>query len=355
MKENIKKQENEILNNIIEISKVTSNSKNSNVNILKARKLQKLIFEKSLGEPVIDSLGNIVLKIEGKDKNKNLLITSTLGNDVIEKEIFLTQEKLIGKGVTENLGIVTLIILANLLKNKEFNHNIYLIGVDNSKKDYAGLDYFINKFENKIDGVIDINGLMLGDLICEMQASVLLKLKFEDKNNYRNNNIVFSISNLVSKLKEEIASKNIKCNIFNLKTSESYCESVNSGEIKIKIESDSLEDIKGIEEIIKNIAKGVSSEEKVKIKIDISEKREGLKKEENKLKEIFFNIVKKIGIEITEKKEENQIRIPLLRKIDAISIGITRGNKGEQEELEINPIYTGVEQIYSVISKFDQK
>ncbi|OQY07331.1 MAG: hypothetical protein B6I28_05715, partial [Fusobacteriia bacterium 4572_132] len=107
MKENIKKQENEILNNIIEISKVTSNSKNSNVNILKARKLQKLIFEKSLGEPVIDSLGNIVLKIEGKDKNKNLLITSTLGNDVIEKEIFLTQEKLIGKGVTENLGIVT--------------------------------------------------------------------------------------------------------------------------------------------------------------------------------------------------------------------------------------------------------
>ncbi|BDU50967.1 peptidase dimerization domain-containing protein [Haliovirga abyssi] len=360
MKSDLRKKENTIIQNIIDLSKL----KNEKVNeIEKAVFLQKLLYSYGIENVKIDVAGNVVAKIIGENQDEAIVISTNLDSVKDVGKIKLTGKELIGVGVGDNLlGVISLAILGEYLSKEKLKHTIYLVGTVNGNSDFSGMKFLLEKeISESIKGVININGLWLGRIHSTTVGLKRSKILFKGirKHIWRNvvsSSVVDALGNFILKIKNEDFGENSVVNIAGIETGIHYNTVPENLEIKIEIRSNSEEEFQAALNIVKSIILGVGQEENIKVKIKDEVFRKIQKVEENNIEKIFIDVAKERKINIYTGPTNSEIAIPLEKGIEAVTVGIANGGKrySKNEYIEINSIYTGIEYIFNSIIKYDK-
>lgn len=360
MKIELRKKENIIIQNIIDLSKIQPDSENE---IKKAIFLQHLLYNYGIENVKIDVAGNVVAKIIGEDNEKAIVISTNLDSVKEVEKIKLTGKELIGIGIGDNLlGIVSLAILAEYLSKEKLKHTVYLVGTVNGNTTFSGMKFLLEKeISESIKGVININGLWLGRVhsttVGLKRSKILFKgIRKHIWRNVVNSSVIDSLGNFIMKIKNEDFGENTVVNISGVETGIYYNIVPENLEIKIEVRSNNEKEFESALNIIESIVLGVGEEENIKVKIKDKIFRKMQKVDDNLLEKVFLDVAKEKNINIYTGPTNSEIAIPLEKGIEAVTVGVANGGKRytKNEYIEINSIYTGIEYIFNSIIEYDK-
>lgn len=353
-------KEDEILTEIIKLSEIVSESGNE---ILRSRYLQSLMIRYGITNAIIDAAGNCVGKIEGKETKKALVLSAHIDTLYPNTKVKLTLKNIIGEGVGDNsLGVYVIAFLASLLKNKDLNCNVYFVGTTEGETSLNGISYFLDNIEEEVVGLINVEGLGLGRINTTAVSLIRLNLEFKGEGghlwkDFGKNSPVYGLARFINKIREEEVGENVVFNVGEIKSGIFYNLIPRKAELKMEIRGLDIEEVKEVTEIMKQIARGISEEEHLNLKVKEEYLREGAKLNESVLEEIFVDVNKELGIRTRRASAHTEILIPLQRGIDAITVGVAKGGNRYEvgEYIDIKSIYSGIKQIYDAVLKFNER
>lgn len=356
MRENISNREEEILTEIININKIEAFSGEE---ILRARYIQKLMTKFGLNA-VIDAVGNVEAKIEGKNKNSAIVICANLDSVRKNEDIIkLTGTELIGKDIVRTaLPLFTLAILADIVKEIEFNNNIIFVATSESETTQKGIKKIVDNSNEKIKGIINIEGSSFGNISTLQESIVRLKVDFKYDEAINTKSVpIFALANFINKLREEELGENIIFKVIELNSGSTNSRYNDKSYIRIEISSNTLEELKTSIKVIKSICVMVSKEEKMLVEVKEEYSREARKMENSKLEYCFVSMADELRINTQKVAYNNEIIYGQTKGIDSVNIGmVSAGKIGSPEEyFEINSFYKGFELLYKSLLKIDRE
>jgi tripeptide aminopeptidase len=127
-------------------------------------------------------------------------------------------------------------------------------------------------------------------------------------------------------------------------------------DIGFEIRSDSDDMVKAIYADIRDIVDGINKAYDVELELKrISNLNATRLNNNHPLIKCASRILNRLGVEIFSEPSETALSIFLLRKIPAVTLGITRGNNFHQNGamIEIEPMYKGIAQIPALLMALD--
>ena len=159
MKKVLMNREEEILNHFLQFSKFSQNEM-----ILKGRYLMDVFAEYDINDTKMDLRGNIVAKIKG-NSNEAVILNCNLEQIKDFENIKIKMKEICNIGPSGNtLELCALLLLGDLIKNHYLHNNIYLLASVGGKTDYKGLRYFLENIDEKVNGIINLKTMELGNI-----------------------------------------------------------------------------------------------------------------------------------------------------------------------------------------------
>ncbi len=357
MKEKLSENEEEILQKLIEISSIPSNSGDE---IIKGRYMQKLFYEYGIKNVQIDPFGNVVGEIKGESDEK-LVVFADLDSNLLPSKLRVTMRDISGSGVgTSSYPLFVLAQIGKMIAAEgSLKKTLLLVCFSEGKRNHTGIKFFLDNNIEKIKGMIYLKGLEEGRLEKSTSAYTSVNIFFREKDFERirednKNRVFYSISKLLGKIKEEDVVEMFNLRIEDIekirKESEKYM-------VKIGISSPNSEGIEEGLKIIKEIVEGIRAEEGIAVDLHQEFYSNGSYSSMEQLYNIFADQLKENEQKVYCVYESSEIAVPLNKNIDTICFGIGRGGNLNQENeyLEIKSIYKGLEMVYKGILQFDKE
>lgn len=271
-------------------------------------------------------------------------------------------KEIVGRGIADNsVGVGALISLPKVLKELGIKLKADLLLVGTTKSfgggDLAGIRYFLEHAKPQVAAGICLEGIELGRL--SFSSTGMLRgeiiVKSDDTGPCGVIGILATIVTRILEIKT-LAELNTEVLLGSIEAGAGYNEPPRRGILKFEIRSEDAENVSRIHRRIKEIVEATDAHCDAKCVLDVLAKRTpGEIREGHPLVNSARQILKKLNVEPCVGPSVSELSALLDRRIPALTLGITRGKNRhtENETIEIDPIFTGLAQIVSILQFID--
>lgn len=326
-------------------------------------------------EPKTDILHNAIGIYRTAPQAKTILVCTHMDNDFdrkIDQNITITAKRVNGAGVADdNLALAVLMTLPDILNrlNLVFNSNLILLATTgyHGQGDFGGIRHFIKQNEHKIDAVVDLSGINLGEVNYFTRSRVRCNIHYNTRKidaamrqNISDSNAILVLNELIDALMRIPLPKKppTELNIGMIKGGEGYSTPCQEGSIQLEAQSESNDIMDNLIEEIKNRCTDIG----VKHGTRISTSFFGCHKASNiisahPLIKSAMSVIKTLGYEPQLRYCSSQISVTLAEGIPSINIGITQGMGGSTSKsyIDIPRLSDGVLQLVMLLYLLDKE
>ena len=329
--------------------------------------------EAELQNSSTDEAGNAVAILPGKEGKENILIvahTDTLYSEKIDHTLTIQPNSVIGPGVGDNsLGVAVILTLPFILEqlNITLDSNLILLGASRSlgRGDLEGLRFFLSNTDIPIIAGVSVEGVQLGRLsyssIGMIRGEIVCTVPEEyDWSRFGSVGSIVTINEVINQILEIPIPKRPKTTIvFNSIEGGTgkFSKIPKLSFLRFEIRSESDDMVHEIYQRIEDITADVSYRYGDDISLTIySKRRPGGIEFSHPLTKNVRSIMKYLNIKPRISPRTSELSAFIDQKIPAITLGITKGDRvdDEKEIIEIEPIYTGLAQLVALLLAIDR-
>ncbi len=357
MKKVLMNREEEILNHFLKLSNFSKSDM-----ILKGKYLMDIFVEYGVEDTKLDPNGNVIAKIKG-NSSEALVVNCSLEQIKDSRNIQMKMKEICNIGPADNtMALCALLILGDLIKNHYLHDNIYLVATTGGKSDSHGLRNFLKNVDEKVNGIINLQTMELGNISKSNFAVSRMNMEFIGKGgdiwqDYIEPNPIETAALFIKRLRDEELGDSLVFNISKLTSGVFYDIIPDKAHLELEMRSFNSSDIaKGVD-TIKEIIRGLSKEENIEIKFKEILRKNEMAIEESLLEEIFIETQQELGIKTYSVISNSEVSVGMEFGIDTLTVGLANGkNKYRRnEQVEIVSFYKGIENLYKSIMKLDKK
>jgi len=294
----------------------------------------------------------------------------------------IKENSMTGAGITENsIGVGVLVSLPEIFRklNLSFKSDIVLAGVIQSlgRGNLRGIRHLLKTWATPIRGAVCIESYDLGRINyytdgmirCEVDCNISANNEWEHK--FKPNAILILNEVINQILKLRLPQRPRSRVILKLRLPQRPRSRVIIGKISggfkhgmialdaklgFEIQSNSDKMVKSIFNNIKDIVEGIGHEYEVELKLKtLSNISAARIKFNHPLVKSTVAVMRKLELTPISEPSESELSIFLSRKIPAVTLGITRGEKHQhiKATAEIEPMFKGIAQIIGVLMAID--
>ena len=329
--------------------------------------------EAELQNSSTDEAGNAVAILPGKEGKENILVvahTDTLYSEKIDHTLTIQPNSVIGPGVGDNsLGVAVILTLPFILEHLDItlNSNLILLGASRSlgRGDLEGLRFFLSNTDIPIIAGISVEGVQLGRLsyasIGMIRGEISCTVPEEyDWSRFGSVGSIVTINEVINQILEIPIPKRPKTTIvFNSIEGGTgkFSNIPKSSFLRFEIRSESDDMVHEIYQRIEDITADVSYRYGDDVSLTIySKRRPGGIEFAHPLTKNVRSIMKYLNIKPRISPSTSELSAFIDQKIPAITLGITKGDRmdDEREMIEIEPIFTGLAQLVALLLAIDR-
>jgi len=333
---------------------------------------QERLAEFGVDEVTTDGYRNPIGIIRGTSPEKPPIFVIAHLDTFFERDIVhnytIRENAITGPGILDNsLGVGVLASLPIIFERLglRFESDVVLAGTIQSigKGNLRGVRHLLKTWPTPIRGAICLEGVELGrlnyfsdgmirgEIVCSIPEEKGVMYKFTPNAILILNEIINEILNL--RLSQRPRSRIVVGKIIG---GANHGKIAYDATLGFEIRSDSYKVVKSIYSSLKDIVDGIGHENEVDLNIKtISNLRAARLKFNHPLVKNTAAVLKTLGIKPVSKSTESALSIFLSRKIAAVTLGITHGEKNytNQATMEIEPMFKGIAQIIGVLKAID--
>ncbi len=333
---------------------------------------QERLAEFGVDEVTTDGYRNPIGIIRGTSQEKPPIFVIAHLDTFFERDIvhnYTIREKTItGPGILDNslgVGVLTSLPIIFDRLGIRFESDIVLAGTIQSigKGNLRGIRHLLKTWPTPIRGAICLEGVELGrlnyfsdgmirgEIVCNIPEEKGVMYKFTPNAILILNEVINEILNL--RLSQRPRSRIV---IGKIVGGANHGKIAYDATLGFEIRSDSYKVVKSIYSNLKDIVDGIGHENEVDLNIKtISNLKAARLKFNHPLVKSTAAVLKALNIKAVSKSTESALSIFLSRKIPAVTLGITHGEKNytNQATMEIEPMFKGIAQIIGVLKAID--
>ena len=359
-----------ILTNALMLGEMPSPSDHEGARI---RFLADRFRDSDLQELSTDEEGNIQALIPGRTGNRTIIVVAhadtliSLGADE-RLTVNVSSDELHGPGLADNtLGVAALAALPDLLKRLgiEFDSNILLLSHVKSlgSNDLAGLRFFLNNYQGRIDAGIVVEGITLGRLnhscLGMVQADIQCKVHQEPGTRWEaSENAIVIMHRIIRHILEIPIPQEPRTSVImgSIRAGKTFNRPPESARLRLEVRSEIPGKAREIRMRIKEILDEVSAQTASECKIHFPALRKpGGIPFSHPMVSSALEIMNELEIQPLLGPSYSDLSALISKEIPAVTIGLSAAhNHNEAEEsVEIDPIFTGLAQLISLIERTD--
>ena len=359
-----------ILGNLVMIGEIPAPTfhEQGRVDFLNARFEESGVVNCSLDE--CNNLYGIWPGVEGQ---QNILLsahTDTLVDEDVDHTITVQTDKIYGPAVGDNsLGVAVLASLPKILDylDIKFRSNLILMGDARSlgRGDLAGLRFFLANTTLPIMSAISIGGVQLGRLsyasLGMARGEITCTVPDEyDWTRFGSTNAILNLNTIINRIVQIPLARQPQTVIVlgSIEGGNSYGMIARHAVLHFEIRSESLDMVNTLQEKIEDITQEIATQTNTPVELEFFAKRSpgGLPFSHPFCKHAR-KIIEAVGVQPQILPSVSELSLFIQRRIPAVTIGLTRGTRAEEEEeeefIEIEPIWTGLAQLIGMIAAID--
>ena len=333
---------------------------------------QERLAEFGVDEVTTDGYRNPIGIIRGTSPEKPPIFVIAHLDTFFERDIVhnytIRENAITGPGILDNsLGVGVLASLPIIFERLglRFESDVVLAGTIQSigKGNLRGVRHLLKTWPTPIRGAICLEGVELGrlnyfsdgmirgEIVCSIPEEKGVMYKFTPNAILILNEIINEILNL--RLSQRPRSRIV---VGKINGGANHGKIAYDATLGFEIRSDSYKVVKSIYSSLKDIVDGIGHENEVDLNIKtISNLRAARLKFNHPLVKNTAAVLKTLGIKPVSKSTESALSIFLSRKIAAVTLGITHGEKNytNQATMEIELMFKGIAQIIGVLKAID--
>jgi acetylornithine deacetylase/succinyl-diaminopimelate desuccinylase-like protein len=321
----------------------------------------------------VDQKDNIQALIPGRTGKHTILVSAhadtLVGVDPDQRiTINVESDHLTGPGLADNtLGLATIASLPELLKRLDIqlDANIILLGHTNSlrSKDLTGLRFFLKNFPKRIHAGVVVEGITLGrlnhfclgmvqaDITCEVHQSPGTRWEASE-------NAIIIMHRVIRRILEIPLPQEPRTSVIigSVHAGKTFNRPPESARLRLEIRSEMPGKAREIRMRIKEILEEISAETASKCTVDYPALRKpGGIPFSHPMVTAARNVMDELGIAPLLGPSYSDLSILISHKIPALTIGLTTVHKLNEadESVEIEPLFTGIAQLVSLLRKMD--
>ena len=280
----------------------------------------------------------------------------------------IKENSITGAGVMENsIGVGVLVSLPEIFRklNLSFKSDIVLAGVIQSlgRGNLRGIRHLLKTWATPIRGAVCIESYDLGRINyyadgmirCEVDCNISANNKWEHK--FKPNAILI-LNEVINQILKLRLPQRPRSRVIIGKISGGFKHGTIALDAKLgfEIQSNSDKMVKSILKNIKDIVEGIGHEYEVELQLKtLSNISAARIKFNHPLVKSTVDVMRKLDLTPISEPSESELSIFLSRKIPAVTLGITHGEKHQHIKAvaEIEPMFKGIAQIIGVIMAID--
>ncbi len=319
-----------------------------------------------------DEVGNGLGILPGTTGERNIMVAAhmdTVFDESIDHTISIRPHAISGPGVGDNaLGIAVLATLPALLQELkiELKSNIILMGSSRSlgRGNIEGLRFFLDNTETQIHQGVVVEGVRLGRLshtsIGMSRCEISYHLPEEyDWTRFGAVGSIVTINELINRILEIPLPKRPKSNIVlgSIRGGTGFNSIANEATLRFEIRSESDGMVQKLRKQIEDIATEVSSQNGSMVDVQIlAQRNPGGISFSHPLAANARMIMNGLGVNPRISPSTSELSAFIDKGIPALTIGITNGENMDKpdEQIEIEPMYTGLAQLVGLLQAIDK-
>jgi tripeptide aminopeptidase len=338
----------------------------------RAEHLVERLAEFQVDECAIDDYGNPVGVIRGTSPAQPpIFVVAHLDTfSEVEENLYyeVTEKTISGIGVSDNSAAVgVLASLPVILKRLElrFASDIVLVApiLSLGRGNLKGIRRLLSHWPSPVRGAVCLESIELGRLnyysygMIRSEISCSIAVEDHGRRHYEPNAILVVNEVINAILGLRLPQKpRTQIVIGRIAGGFNHGKIAYDADIGFEIRSDSDDMVKAIYADIRDIVDGINKAYDVELELKrISNLNATRLNNNHPLIKCASRILNRLGVEIFSEPSETALSIFLLRKIPAVTLGITRGNNFHQNGamIEIEPMYKGIAQILALLMAMD--
>ena len=328
--------------------------------------------EAGLPEVGPDEMGNAVGLLPGRQGQRTIMLVAhvdTIYARTVNHNVTLEPDRVIGPGVGDNaLGVAAMSLIPVCLAHLgiELDSHLGLLASVQSlgRSNHAGLRFFLDHPPRPIDCGIVVEGLQLGRAnylsIGKIRGDIVCDVCLEKLRSDRSQNALVALNHVINRILSIAVPTQpyTKIRLAKMHAGLSYDSEPDHAELGFEVVSHSDEMIEQIRREMDDAVAEISAQHGVDAKLDCFFRREtgGIPFSHPLVKSVL-RVMEQLDIEPDLGRGPSELPEFIGRKIPAITLGITSGEKNQENEPDyvmIEPILTGLAQLLGVILEIDR-
>jgi acetylornithine deacetylase/succinyl-diaminopimelate desuccinylase-like protein len=334
--------------------------------------IQNRFVEAGLHNASADEMGNALGIFPGSSGEQNILVVAhvdTVHPATVDHTITLQPHSVIGPGVGDNaLGVAVVVTLPTLLEllNIELQSNLVLMGASRSlgRGDLEGLRFFLSNTEVPVSVGIGIEGFPLGRLsyssIGMYRGEIVCSVPEEyDWTRFGATGAIVTMNEVINHIQEIRLPRRPRSTIVlgSIIGGQSYNTIATNAVLRFEIRTESEQIGEEIFHQMGAIISEVSSQTGADITLDVfARRRPGGITYQHPLAKAARRIMSTLEIQPRKSPSTSELSAFIDHDIPAITIGIAYGehHNTPEEEVLIEPVFTGLAQLVGILLAIDR-
>jgi di/tripeptidase len=329
--------------------------------------LQQRFTESGLQNVSSDEVGNGAAVLPGTEGHRNILVSAHADTPfpaTIEHTLSLYPERVIGPGIGDNsLGLSMIATLPMLLDflDIQLRSNLILMGATRSlgRGDLAGLRFFLANSSVPITAGLSLEGVQLGRLDYASQSSIDAEItcRIQDapaRGAADRSSAVLVLNQVIQRLCELVRPQDLV--LGSIEGGTAFKTPARNAVLRIELQQDSDEKLTELTRSIDAIVEDISAQTGAQLRFEIiARSNAGGLDPQHPLVEYARTIITTLGVEPGRGCYSTAASCFNDQGIPGLIIGITQGQYLNQpeEEIEIEPVFTGIAQLIGILMAID--
>jgi di/tripeptidase len=329
--------------------------------------LQQRFTESGLQNVSSDEVGNGAAVLPGTEGHRNILVSAHADTPfpaTIEHTLSLYPERVIGPGIGDNsLGLSMIATLPMLLDflDIQLRSNLILMGATRSlgRGDLAGLRFFLANSSVPIAAGLSLEGVQLGRLDYASQSSIDAEItcRIQDapaRGAADRSSAVLVLNQVIQRLCELVRPQDLV--LGSIEGGTAFKTPAHNAVLRIELQQDSDEKLTELTRSIDAIVEDISAQTGAQLRFEIiARSNAGGLDPQHPLVAYARTIITTLGVEPGRGCYSTAASCFNDQGIPGLIIGITQGQYLNQpeEEIEIEPVFTGIAQLIGILMAID--
>lgn len=319
-----------------------------------------------------DEMGNAVGVLPGRTGQRTIMLaahTDTVYPRSVNHNVTLEPDRVLGPGVGDNaLGVAAICLLPRCLAQLgiELDSQLILLASVQSlgKSNHAGLRFVLDHLPNPIDYGIVAEGLQLGRAnylsIGKIRGDITCNVCPDQIRSDQSQNALVTLHHVIHRILSIPVPTQpyTKIRLAKMHAGLSYDSEPDHAALGFEVVSHSDEMIDQIHHAMNDAVAEVSAQHGVQARLDCFFRREtGGIAFSHPLVKAVLRVMNELGIEPDLGRGPSELPEFICRKIPAVTLGLTFGEKNLENEPDyvlIEPILTGLAQLLGVVLEIDK-